>query len=254
MNRDDLLELIPAYVLAALEDDERIMVEAFIKKDSEAQQLVQEYEAVTSVLALTTPIKTAPAHLKSDLQQRLAMRQNQAAPSTEKIETAPRLLRLSYNILISSAAAIIVVIFGLIFFVNRVSAPDLAQGQVLYNEIVAQAGFQSFEVTPAESENTSGELVVSEDGRQAVLRVAALPTIPETQRYQLWLVQEDSVESGGLFYWSTGDGPYYIIMPLDRPIDEYVGFGMSLEPENGSPFPDAPSGSQLFGVSLAQAD
>lgn len=252
MNRDKLLELIPAYVLDALENDERIIVEAFIETDTEAQLLVQEYEAVTSILPFAVPVQSAPSHLKADLRQRLAKRQNKSA--IEEVKITPQVIRFPYRIFLSSVAAIIIFIIGILLFVNQSSPTEqVPRGLILYNEIIEDSSFQQFIVTPTGAENSSGELVVSEDGSQAVLRIAELPTIAENERYQLWLIRNDGVESGGLFYWATGDGPYYIIMPLDRPIDEYARFGMSIEPENGSPFPDAPSGTALFSVIIALA-
>lgn len=254
MNRDELLELIPAYVLDALEEDERITVKAFIETDAEAQQLVQDYQAVTSVLPFAAPLHSAPSYLKADLQQRLAKRQNESPP--EKIEITQKIIRFPYKILLSSVAAIIIFAVGILLFVNQSSPVEptrVPRGLILYNEIIQQSSFQQFAVTPTGAKDSSGELVISEDGSQAVLRIAELPTIAENESYQLWLVREDSVESGGLFHWRTGHGPYYIIMLLDHPTDEYIRFGMSIEPENGSPFPDAPSGIGLFRVVIAQA-
>jgi anti-sigma-K factor RskA len=256
MNRDELLELIPAYVLGALEEHERKMVENLLETDTKAQQLLLEYETVTAVLPFATPKHSAPAHLKADLRQRLAMRQAEGITSVGEANAVSRILPFPYRVLLSTIVATIVLILGVALFTKQapsVEPTKVPRGLLLYNEIVEQANFQHFEVTPTGADEATGELVVSADGSQAVLRIAKLPTIAENERYQLWLAQENSVQSGGLFYWPTGHGPYYIIMPLEETIDQYIRFGMSIEPENGSPYPDSPSGAALFSVMIAQA-
>lgn len=256
MNRNELLDLIPAYALDALDENERMMVENLLETNAEAQQLLAEYEAITDILPLATPVRSAPAHLKENLRQRLAERENLGGKSAEEAEDLPKIVQYPYRLFISTAAALIVMMLGIIFYINQATSDEptrVPKGLILYNEITGQSNFQRYEVVPTGAENATGELVVSEDGSQAVLRIAELPTIAENQRYQLWLAQEEIVESGGLFYWPTGHGPYYIIMPIDHPISEYVRFGMSVEPENGSPYPDSPSGTPLFSVMVAQA-
>ena len=45
----------------------------------------------------------------------------------------------------------------------------------------------------------------------------------------------------------------YIEIPLSgRPLDRFAGFGVSLEPAGGSPYPDRRSGPQVFAVPLPQ--
>ena len=58
MTRDDLLELIPAYALDALDTDERAEVDSLLTSDAEAQQLLADYEAVASALVFHVPERT----------------------------------------------------------------------------------------------------------------------------------------------------------------------------------------------------
>lgn len=254
MNREELLELIPAYALDALEDDERTMLEALLENDIEAQKLLADYEVISSILPLATPVHAAPSHLKSDLQERLAKRQKankiiKAAPSSAK-----KSLSSQYRLFISSAAALIVMFLGIFAYIKQnPEATREPKGLILYNEILAQSNYQKYEVTPTGAKNATGELVVSTDGSEAVLVIAQLPDLQEGQRYQLWLAREGNIESGGLYYWPTGQGPYYVVVPLDQPFREYIRFGMSIEPEAGSPLVNAPSGVGLFSVTVAQA-
>ena len=52
---------------------------------------------------------------------------------------------------------------------------------------------------------------------------------------------------------ATADAPTYIVLPLEMPFENYRGFGVSLEPADGSPFPDQRSGPRVFNVRLEDA-
>ena len=262
MNRDELLELIPAYAIDALDEDERIEVEALLKQDAEARALLRDYKAVVAVLPLAVPQRTAPAHLRGDLQKQLAeRRQNstgkQEAPVEDKTshtESAQSRILPFPSAMIASAAAMIIVVIGIVFVLaSGILAPDdIHPNAIIYNDIVAQAGSGRYYVTPDTAPDVNGELVVSEDGSQAILRVASLPDTTDEESYQLWLISDEEVVSGGIFHWPTGHGPYYIA--IDRPVADLVALGMTIEPFDGSPLANAPTGERLFAVSVASAE
>ena len=60
MDRNELLDLIPAYALEALEPDEKRQVEALLKTDSEAQQILADYQDIAHNLILATPSTACP--------------------------------------------------------------------------------------------------------------------------------------------------------------------------------------------------
>ncbi len=90
--------------------------------------------------------------------------------------------------------------------------------------------------------------MVTSDGEQAILRIASLPDRNEDESYQLWVIDGENVQSAGLFYWATGHGPYFI--PIQHPLSEIGTIAMTIEPLEGSPLGDAPTGDILFGVDV----
>ncbi len=116
MTREELLNLIPAYAIGALDDNERIALEKLLETDTEAQQIMQEYTAIAEVLTFAVPERPAPAHLKADLKARLAARPKNVAEeapvSVGEASKKPRLISMP-NILLASAAAILVVVIGI---------------------------------------------------------------------------------------------------------------------------------------------
>lgn len=251
MDRNTFLELIPAYALGALDPAELAEVEILLKSDAEAQYLLAEYQAVSEALILATPARRAPAHLQGDLRRRLAASRPQPAPASppkqaENITALPS-RRPPIWIPVAAAAAFLLIVGALLLFRNPVP-PDPAQ---LYAQIAAQPDALHIPITPVMQLTTHGELVVSADHKQAVFRVADLPAITVEQTYQLWLVDPNGARSGGLLQFANAQGPNYIVLPLEKPVNEYVGFGVSVEPSGGSPDPKGPTGPRAFGVTIS---
>jgi anti-sigma-K factor RskA len=239
MNRETLLELIPAYTLGALTETERAEVEAFIAADAEAQQLLAEYQSIADTLALAASAITAPPQLGEQLRQRLAAESPTAKPKSSSRAWTIRLL---------ATAALIAVVTGVIAIASQQLPP--ASGAALYDRLVNEAGSQQIVLNPGDNQAISGELVFDADGSEAVMRVHQLPELTVEQSFQLWLVDSDGPQNGGLFRFDDAAGPNYIILPLEKSIDQYRAFGVSLEPRDGSPLPVGPSGPRVFNVTL----
>ncbi|MEM9952452.1 MAG: anti-sigma factor [Chloroflexota bacterium] len=265
MNRNDLLDLIPAYALDALDADEKPLVEALLKDDTEAQQLLQEYQAVTSALAFHVPERPAPPHLRAGLQAKLAESRQQNADKTITVPTENRdtsssapasptnITRFPTTILLSVAAAVIVLVIGIVAFLNSNPTSAPSPNELLYNELFNAEGTSSYSVIPNVATDVTGELLVSADNSEAVLRIASLPDTTEEQSYQLWLITDDQFQSGGVFHWPTGHGPYFVGINPDL-VGDIVTVGMTIEPFDGSPLGNEPSSEQLFSVEVTTAN
>ncbi len=256
-NREELLNLIPAYAVGALDDAERVEFEAWLHHDHEAQSLLAEYQAVADHLVMLAPLRTAPDHLQADLRQRLTAssqpREMAAIPAKQppKITGKPRSRRTSWAL---AAAAVLVITIASVILMQSGSddpAPKPSAEQ-LYTELAAQPDAGQYAIVPGEVDDAvSGSLLVSADGKQAVLRVAYLPPITSDQTFQMWLVDNTGTRSSaGLFQAAQSQEAHYIEVPLDRPIADYQGIGVSLEPGGGSPYSDKPSGPRVLSVPL----
>ena len=102
--------------------------------------------------------------------------------------------------------------------------------------------FRSTEITP----NATGLLIISRDGEHGALVVDGLPDLSEAQEYQLWLIRDGQRTSGGTFFLNkTGYGILWVRSP--EPLDSFSGFGITIEPEGGSP---DPTGDKVLGGGL----
>lgn len=241
MDRSELLDLIPAYALEALEPDEKRQVEALLKTDAEAQQIFAEYQDISNNLILATPARKAPAHLQDDLRKRLAANRpapTQAAPSVSS-QTSRR--RITIWVPLLAAAAILIIIFGVVSYLNRDKAKEL------YDQIVAMPDHKTMPI-PEGAGNPAGEMVASADGSEAVIRMTRMPALQSDRTFQLWLIDDSGAHSGGLFPFTQPDSNYYVIVPLQKNIMDYKAFGVSVEPSGGS---QAPSTTPIVIISTA---
>ncbi len=240
MDRETLLDLIPAYALGALDPEERAAFERALAADPEAQQRLAEYQAVAEALPLAAPARLAPAHLQADLRRRLA-----ASRPRRRFAPTWRLSARGWALAAVGAAALVAIAAAVLLL-----QPQGDAAAQLYARIAAQPDVRRVALTPAMPDVTGGELLMTADGQQAVIRVDRLPILGEEQTFQLWLVDAAGARSGGLFRYDRAAGPFYIIVPLEKPASAYEAFGVSLEPAGGSPLADGPSGPRVFRVNL----
>lgn len=240
MDRNELFDLIPAYALGALDPEEQAAVETLLQGDAEAQRELVLYQDISRALVLATPARRAPVHLGDDLRRRLAAERTATAPVTTQKQRPARRVNI-WASLLAAAAVLAVVIAGTLLLNGR------DPGEQLYAQIVAQAGFQ--QVTIENSAVASGDIVVSPDGQQAVIRLTRLPQLEAAQTFQLWLIDAAGAQSGGLFPFSNPQATYYMVVPLEKSAGQYDAFGVSVEPEGGSPLFTAPSTAPIFAVS-----
>jgi anti-sigma-K factor RskA len=245
MDRNDLLDLIPAYALGALDAEERAAVESLLATDAEAQQLLAEYQGVAETLMLTAPARPAPAHLQADLKTRLAAQREVTTGTRESVPTArPTLQKRSIPLwmpLFAAAAALVVIVGGILL-----SRPAGDPSQQQYAVIVALAGAQTFPV----ASGATGEAVIAPDGR-AALRLTDLPAVTDDRVLQLWLVKADgTVTAGALYPWRDPQGVYYTTFTTTP---EVQALAFSIEAPEGRTSEQGPSDTPVILVPVVNA-
>jgi len=89
----------------------------------------------------------------------------------------------------------------------------------------------------------AGMLVMSDDGDYGVLIVDGLPRLDNTKQYQLWLISDGEKANGGVFSVNQ-EGYGNLLVASSKPLTEYSTFGITVEPEGGSP---GPTGVKVLG-------
>jgi anti-sigma-K factor RskA len=228
-NHEQVLDLIPAYVLGALSPAEADQVDEHLGQCEFCQVELRAYQQVVEELPLAARQHAPPAAVK----QRLMTRVKQQAPVRPSLVDRSRRLIPAWSLV--SLALILVLAVSNLWLWQRVTELDKADEF----HVVAMVGT---DYTP----ESSGMLVISPDGLEGTLIVENLPALePETQ-YQLWLIREGERDSGGVFSVSkSGYGHLRIMAPAS--LLSFDAFGITIEPEGGSP---GPTGEKVLGGDL----
>ena len=238
-------ELLAFYALDALNDEEKELVEAYLKEHPEARQQVEEMGRAVSALPYgVPPVEPAP-HSKEALMRRVAS-------STKKQPSKPRGLRFE-NLFraFSLGAATIAILWAIVLSAqvsrlrNEVSA--LSEALVAQSNQIEQINTQLSQITPSAVITVSlkgtdvqpqaqGQLIADPNSQSAVLVIVGLTPLEAGKTYQVWLIEGDAPVSAGLLK-VDGNGQGVLVVSSETPIGSFDALGISVEPEEGSLLP-----------------
>jgi anti-sigma-K factor RskA len=231
MDHDAYRELIPAYALGATDAEEVERLDAHLGVCKDCLALLSEYQQLHDDLLWTVRPVTAPPHLALGLRQRLV----------QEGRTSRRdswLMPLRLPALAGLAAAMVLLVVSNLYWYSRTAQTE-QQVSVQATAIAALAVAPSVELQgDAPAPNARGSLHFRPDSNIAVLRVYEMPALAEDKAYQVWLLRDGQRDSGGLFQVEQGEGILVITSP--RPLREYQGLGITVEPVGGSLGPTSP--------------
>jgi anti-sigma-K factor RskA len=242
MNNERFEDLKDAYVLDALPEEERRSFEEFLAAHPERQAEIDELGAVAGLLAFS-PEEQEPA---PELRERIMeVVEAEAAPRSESRGSV--FARLAGYIgargLALGAAALLIV--GLLswnlLLQNQVE--DL-QGQVQNSQGQVedlQAQVQDAQAQQTQTIQLSGTWanqgadaeVASISDNRIVLVADDLPSVPEGQTCQIWVIKGDVPEPSGLFQ----PGGTETAAPITTPIKKGDTIAVTVEPAGGSEQP-----------------
>ena len=194
----DLDELLGAYALDAVDEDERRRVEDYLAVAPRAAAEVQEHREVATMLAFTG--MDAPPGLWERIASELDERAPAPGPELAKVmpigegERRRRRMRSVGPWLAATAAAAVVAVVAVSVVDRGTDAPaDPLEAAV---EAARDDRDSRVATLVAEGSTVSAEAIVDEDGH-GYLVAADLPTLPDDRTYQLWgVVGEDVISIG----------------------------------------------------------
>ncbi len=226
-------ELLPAYALGCLDQDESLLVSEHLAECAACRAELRVYQTVAEQLALAAPDAAPPARLKRQLMARVQ-------PSRPPLDSAPRaswrqqLTRLWQRAAPAWGVVSLLLILALAW-------------QQVNEEKTEPAGLRVVALTGTSmAPDASGTLVMSRDGEYGTLIVDGLPPLDEAHQYQLWLIQNGQRTSGGVFSVNP-DGYGALRISSPAPLFSYPSFGITIEPAGGSP---GPTGDKVLGGTL----
>jgi anti-sigma-K factor RskA len=263
LTHNQVLELLPAYALGALESDEFLAVESYLQQHPELQARLHALEAAAAQLAFAAPEARLPAdarqrilaRARADLAPIVPVQHTNAHPAnpprSEQRSGQPAADRRRFQLTgLSRWAALggAAIAILLALYVGRVQAQlnelnqqistmhDLVIGlqeQLRGNqEVIGLLVDRDVQLagTP-QAPGASADFYVSGDRGTLVAR--GLGPLPATQTYQLWLVIDGHPTPFGIFQAQPGQ-PAVLTVAVPASARGFAIVDVSIEPAGGS--------------------
>lgn len=226
-----LLELLPAYVLGSLDEDERLLVSKHLSVCPVCAVELRAYQALADQLALAAPDAVPSPDLKRWLLARLPS-------SRETLAGHPRQPRWRPWPTFARWVAPAWGVVSLLLIVVMAVSNYLLWQRVVQLEAIRSGGMRAIPLTSIGSHapDGAGFVIIGADGQNGAFVVDALPPLDAERQYQLWLIQSGQSTSGAVFSVDEyGYGGGRIRAPKN--LFEYSGCDVSIEPVGGSEWP-----------------
>jgi len=228
--------LLGAYALGALTEAEALQVEAHLAACEQCAARAAEFQQIAKGLLHLAPEVEPPAALRARLKAAL----DQDAQPARRSNPAGR--RLGWA---GALAAVALLALNSAQWVRNASLQaqleSLAAQERAGQTAQALRSYPSSQVVELEAEGIRGTLVYDPGFPLAVLYIWGLEDPGPRQAYQAWLISADGTRtSGGLLELPEEQGFAWLVVRANRPLQDYSGFGLTLEPAGGSPLPTGP--------------
>ncbi len=232
-DREAMLDLVAAYAIHAVDDDERDFVEAHLDDDPQYRIELGRHLVAAAALTPEAPVPTstwdaivartgATATVEPN-DTTTALRPDVANVIALDAARAARRSRLRVAVTAAAASAALVVPLTLQFAGS--GTPSIA---ALASKAAKQSGTRTVVLNDG-SGNEVASAVVTADGR-GYLRRDTLPALPAGQSYQLWAITGATPVSAGVL----GRDPSVVAFTVDAPTS---AIAISVEPTAGSTQP-----------------
>jgi anti-sigma-K factor RskA len=271
MNRDEIRELAAAYVLGALEGEDRARFQALLDSGHpEARAALSEYEETLAGVALGLA-EPPPPGVKAALMQRIAAEGGAARSAPRPAAGEPRRRSLWVPVLSGAlAAGVAALAVGFAVSANYEKRLDALAREVAgaRAELDRQRRALEREVALARAEAARQREIlalVSDPASQVVtlsglkpapeakgrvvwharaggyLEAVGLPPAPEGKTYQLWAIAgKKPPVPAGVFDVDPGKGTGSLRVPPIPGVERVDVFAVTVEPAGGLPAPSGP--------------
>ncbi len=274
-NCSEIHELIPAYCLGATDPDETRRVETHLAECPDAAAEVADYRVLSETLLFSAPAIEPPASLAASLLAATSPPVDMALPAaapvvqTKAQNNRPSLRHrmqaalagLSLHPLpVLAAIALIALLAVNLYLINQIGdlrgsidgLQSQAGQQVAVLTQVGEGTYLRIPLPPGPAgvaTATNGALVCNPDQTQGFLLAENLPALESDQTYQVWLGQDDSRESVGLFQ-ADDEGYGRLVFSAPLPMGQYDSIRVTAEPITGSTQPTTlPTlGGSIYGI------
>ncbi len=226
-------ELLPAYALGVLDDDERLLVETELATSPDLRVELQQHEGVVDELNSSHE----PGSPSPELKQRIL----RSAGSSGAAQPVPIRRNMFPRALVAAAAVLILVMGGAI----AVLADQVREREQEISDLQAASSRPSTDFTQPlvwsnisavhNGTEVSGYFCRTEDGNVGWIIIEGMHT-DNDRVLQLWLVDDDRIVSGGMFA-TDEEGRGFGVVRVSAPVHSFEQIWITAEPPQGSPQP-----------------
>jgi anti-sigma-K factor RskA len=227
-------ELIAAYALDALDEDERARAKEVLATSEEAREELRSLTEVAATMA-TAAVGPAPRPALRDRILDAARAEPQNVVSLDERRHSRLAPALAVVAAVAACAAVALGIWG----ASVSSERDEARSALARER--AAAAVLAHPSSEASLTGASGRLVVGENG-DAVLVASNVPDAPAGKTYQVWVIDGGRPVSGGLFSPRSGT----VAVPVDGRVRDGSVVAVTIEDEGGA---SAPTGAPVIASS-----
>jgi anti-sigma-K factor RskA len=240
----EIEQQLAAYALEALEPAEWRIVDTHLAQCDKCRSALAEYQIISEGIALSTPVIEPSARLRARLIAALGAQSGDPAPTS-------RTAGLPWRWGAGLAVGLMLVVNGYLALQTR----GLARQQ---KELTAQlqadqvalglAAYPTRKTAVVQGDEGYGALVYEPYLEVSILYAWDLEPLESDYTYQAWLIKPDGTRvSAGLFQATADQAFVQLVIHAPGPLHDYVGFGVTIEPQGGSP---APTGPRIMGTDL----
>jgi len=226
-------ELAAAYVLNALEDEDRRVFEAHLARCTVCEEELASLRQAAAGLAYAAAGPPAPPELRARLLAEAGTSRRPAQVTRLRERLRPYALPAFAGVAVAAAVAAVVLALWAASLSDKVDDERSARGDLA--DLVT--GVARGDLARLPLHGAGGAAFVNRSGG-AVLVVSGVRAAPAGRAYEIWVVEGTKVTPAGLF----GGGPTAIV-PLLAPVAKGDRIGVTLERARGA---DMPSGPLLF--------
>jgi len=232
---DDILDLLAAYALGALEPDEIAQVSALLAERPELRATLAELRATADRLPYGLPEAMPSADLRQRVLDRATGRTSAAAPG--RAGAIDRARAWVWSLVFAALAALLLAAIGWSQLLG--ARNELAQTQARVATMQSQLSLLQQQVAAAERviaslQGQSGRGAIVQTSAGGRLFVAQLPQLSDGRVYQLWRIPDGgSPLSSGLFTVDQ-EGYGQILLAPDQQLQAGDTVAVTNEPDGGS--------------------
>lgn len=237
MNHETFDELKDAYALGALPGDELREFEAYLAAHPEHQAEVDELASIVTLLAVSPAEQEPPKRLRRSVMAMVNAEAGRQPSSSWRPSLGGLRSIFSSRLALGAAAALVIGLLSWnVLLQNEVQDLSGQNGELQAQVEEARSETEDSRVLAMQGEgemiDSEAEIMAFEDNR-AVLVAENMPSLPDDQTFQIWVIDEGGAKPSGIFQ-PNGDP---VAAVVKQSLEGAETIAVTVEPAGGSSQP-----------------